>query len=219
MSYRNHQNAETGSGVRQNWLVESEDRHAIDQAIDHVYAVALIETGPEAFLSALAAIVDADAVLLEGPTHPKATTVPIHTRRIVVLELPKSETDARAAVFMREDKSKEFDPQQRELLRRLAPHISRALSIRNRLQPSLPNDSDKKVDQETLQRLFRLAPSQAKLLALLVGGDQIKSAAAKLGVTEGSARQYLKKIFEKTGARRQMDLIRLADRALSQHES
>lgn len=219
MSYRNHQNAKTEPGRSQNPPMEAEDRHAIDQAIDHVYAVALIETGSRAFLSALATIVDADAVLLEGAAHSKATDLPIHTPRIVVLELPKSETDARAAVFMREDKSKEFDPQQRELLRRLAPHISRALSIRSRLQQSLPSDPPKEIDQEMLQRLFRLAPSHAKLLALLVGGDPIKSAAAKLGVTEGSARQYLKKIFEKTGARRQMDLIRLADRALSQHEA
>jgi len=32
-----------------------------------------------------------------------------------------------------------------------------------------------------------------------------------------TARQYLKNVFEKTGARRQLDLIRLIERALAQN--
>lgn len=219
MSYRNYQGGERRSGVPHRPPVEAEDRNAIDQAIDGIYAAAVTQTRSKEFLSTLAALVAADAVLLECDASPKATTLASQTPRIIAVELPRSDTDVTAAVFMRDDRSREFELRQRDLLMRLAPHIARALSIRSRLQQSVRSDPQKDVDQETLQRLFRLAPSHAKLLALLVGGDQIKSAAAKLGVTEGSARQYLKKIFEKTGARRQMDLIRLADRALSQHEA
>jgi len=219
MSYRNYQSDARKPGVSPPPPAETDDRNAIDQAIDGIYAAAVKQTGSKEFLSALAALVAADAVLLECDARPKTNSLPSHTPRIVTIDLPRSETDVRAAVFMRDDRSREFEPRQRDLLMRLAPHIARALAIRSRLQHSVPSDSQKDIDQETLQRLFRLAPSHAKLLALLVGGDQIKAAAAKLGVTEGSARQYLKKIFEKTGARRQMDLIRLADRALSQHEA
>jgi DNA-binding CsgD family transcriptional regulator len=43
----------------------------------------------------------------------------------------------------------------------------------------------------------------------------VKQAASSLAITEGSARQYLKKVFEKTGVRRQLDLIRAIDGALT----
>jgi DNA-binding CsgD family transcriptional regulator len=43
----------------------------------------------------------------------------------------------------------------------------------------------------------------------------VKQAAASLGITEGSARQYLKKVFEKTGVKRQLDLIRAIEGALA----
>jgi DNA-binding CsgD family transcriptional regulator len=43
---------------------------------------------------------------------------------------------------------------------------------------------------------------------LLYDGASVKHAAAKLGITEGSARQYLRRIFAKTGTNRQIDLIR-----------
>ena len=67
-----------------------------------------------------------------------------------------------------------------------------------------------------LMRLqFGLSPRQATLTALLFSGRSVKEAAIMLGITEGSARQYLKLIFRKTGARRQADLVRLVSRALT----
>lgn len=219
MSYRDDHGTEREPGGSNNLLIEFQDRYATDQAIDRIYAAAVKQTGTNAFLNALAELVAADDVVLECEPCPDTASRSSQTPRILSIELPKSNTGVRAVVFRRDERSQEFGSKQAEWLMRLAPHIARAISIRGMLQYSVPNDPRKEIDQETLQRLFRLAPSHARLLALLVGGDQIKSAAAKLGVTEGSARQYLKKIFEKTGARRQMDLIRLADRALSQHEA
>jgi DNA-binding CsgD family transcriptional regulator len=61
---------------------------------------------------------------------------------------------------------------------------------------------------------FALSPRQAKLTALLFAGRSVKEAALALGITEGSARQYLKEIFRKTGARRQADLVRIVHNAL-----
>jgi DNA-binding CsgD family transcriptional regulator len=49
----------------------------------------------------------------------------------------------------------------------------------------------------------------------LFDGLTVREAAERLGLTEGSARQYLKKIFAKTGAQRQLDLIRRVGDALT----
>lgn len=74
-----------------------------------------------------------------------------------------------------------------------------------------------RAESETdLMRLqFGLSPRQTKLTALLLSGRSIKEAADALGITEGSARQYLKGIFRKTGARRQADLVRIVFNALA----
>lgn len=61
---------------------------------------------------------------------------------------------------------------------------------------------------ELLQYIFGLLASEAKLLAQLAAGATVAEAAQRLGVTEGSARQYLKAVFTKTGTSRQSDLIR-----------
>jgi DNA-binding CsgD family transcriptional regulator len=72
---------------------------------------------------------------------------------------------------------------------------------------------ESKADVVRLQ--FGLSPRQAKLTALLFSGRSVKEAAGLLGITEGSARQYLKGIFRKTGARRQADLVRIVHNALT----
>ncbi len=69
-------------------------------------------------------------------------------------------------------------------------------------------------EQDAMRHLFGLSPMQARLTAQLLTGCSVKEAAAVLGITEGSARQYLKLIFNKTGARRQADLIRIVSDGL-----
>ncbi len=72
--------------------------------------------------------------------------------------------------------------------------------------------NDPVVWQEThrdwLRRLYGLTPSQSRLAELLASGSSWKEAARRLGITEGSARQYLKIIFRKTATNRQADLVR-----------
>jgi DNA-binding CsgD family transcriptional regulator len=70
-------------------------------------------------------------------------------------------------------------------------------------------------DAALVRAKFVLSPRQATLTALLVSGRSVKEAAFVLGITEGSARQYLKEIFRKTGARRQADLVRIVHNALA----
>ncbi len=61
---------------------------------------------------------------------------------------------------------------------------------------------------EILQRLYGLTPSQARLTNHLANGNSLKDAASKAKLTNESARQYLKLIFQKTGTNRQAELVR-----------
>jgi DNA-binding CsgD family transcriptional regulator len=67
---------------------------------------------------------------------------------------------------------------------------------------------------EQLAQLFGLSPSEARLALALSRGMSIAEAAAELGLTVGTARVYSKKIYAKTGARGQPDLIRFVMRSV-----
>ena len=56
---------------------------------------------------------------------------------------------------------------------------------------------------------FGLSERESQLAALICGGAALKDASAILGISVGTARQYLKSVFLKTGVARQADLIRL----------
>lgn len=55
---------------------------------------------------------------------------------------------------------------------------------------------------------FGLSPAEALLTARLVGGMSITQAAVANGIQPSTARSHLKRIFVKTGAKRQSDLVR-----------
>ncbi|HLH90243.1 MAG TPA: hypothetical protein VKX28_17475 [Xanthobacteraceae bacterium] len=104
-----------------------------------------------------------------------------------------------------------------DLVNALVPHLRRAFEISRALEeraaPIRPQPGA--CDHVKLQSCFALSPTQARLAALLFRGNTVKEAARELEITEGSARQYLKKVFERTGAKRQLDLIRLIEGALA----
>jgi DNA-binding CsgD family transcriptional regulator len=54
----------------------------------------------------------------------------------------------------------------------------------------------------------KLSPAEAGLAARLVGGMSLHEAAAAVGISDNTARSHLKRVFVKTGARRQSDLVR-----------
>jgi len=64
---------------------------------------------------------------------------------------------------------------------------------------SLPSDR--------LRGAFGLTEAEAMLAALLATGEELRSAAAKLGITYGTARARLAEIFQKTDTRRQSELV------------
>ncbi len=58
--------------------------------------------------------------------------------------------------------------------------------------------------------LFGLTPSEERMLAVLLSGAGLKQSAARLGISYETARTHLKRIFGKTGTRKQGELIGLA---------
>jgi DNA-binding CsgD family transcriptional regulator len=68
---------------------------------------------------------------------------------------------------------------------------------------------------DRLRCAFGLTAAEAKLAAMLGSGEDLRSAAAKLGITYGTARVRLADIFQKTQTRRQAELVRVLLAALA----
>lgn len=67
---------------------------------------------------------------------------------------------------------------------------------------------------DQIAELFALLPSEARLALALSRGMTIAEAACDLGLTIETARTYSKKIYAKTGARGQPDLVRFIHRSV-----
>lgn len=64
------------------------------------------------------------------------------------------------------------------------------------------------LDHELLTALFDLTPAELAVAERMALGDTIQEAAASRRVSVNTARTHLKRLFAKTGARRQADLLR-----------
>ncbi len=80
-----------------------------------------------------------------------------------------------------------------------------------------PADNGAIIDPTVLRDVFDLSLGEARLASLVGGGVTVRNAANKLGVTEGTARIVLKRIFQKLGINRQAELV-LQISALGQHQ-
>jgi len=67
---------------------------------------------------------------------------------------------------------------------------------------------------EDISQIFDLLPCEARLVLALSRGMTIAEAADFLGLTIASARTYTKRIYAKTGARGQTDLVRFVHRSI-----
>lgn len=151
---------------------------------------------------------------------------PLNIEYTMVTCLPVRDGASHDLGFTRTRARAAFNSDDCDLLNELVPHLRRAFEISRKLEEratpieSLPVQTSwlADCDQSKLQTHLALSPTQARLAALLFSGKSVKDAAGDLNVTEGSARQYLKKVFEKTGAKRQLDLIRIVERALTRNE-
>jgi DNA-binding CsgD family transcriptional regulator len=68
---------------------------------------------------------------------------------------------------------------------------------------------DTKLPMEIITSTYRLTASELRVLNAIVTVGQIAEAAAMLGVSEATVKTHLHHLFEKTGVRRQSDLIKL----------
>jgi DNA-binding CsgD family transcriptional regulator len=123
---------------------------------------------------------------------------------------------------------KAFDDHDCGLLAEFVPHLSRSFAVRQALDgnttaPAILSPPiglvSAEPDCDYLRHHFGLAPAQARLTVQLMSGRSVKESADALGITEDSARQYLKRVFRRTGARRQADLVRIVNHALTRRES
>jgi DNA-binding CsgD family transcriptional regulator len=68
-----------------------------------------------------------------------------------------------------------------------------------------------------LTRVFGLTGAEAKLAARLAAGESLNAVVDDLGIARETARNQLKAIFQKTGVRRQAELVALLMRLLELH--
>ncbi len=62
---------------------------------------------------------------------------------------------------------------------------------------------------DELGQLYGLTPAEVRLALAFLSEASIEFAAARNGLTSGTARQYMKRIFKKTGTRNQAQLMKL----------
>ncbi|TXL73708.1 hypothetical protein FHP25_20085 [Vineibacter terrae] len=72
-----------------------------------------------------------------------------------------------------------------------------------------------RIDTHALGAAYGLTPREASIAALLTRGADVAQAAGTLGIGVSSAREYLKRVLDKTGARRQANLVRLVLRGFA----
>jgi DNA-binding CsgD family transcriptional regulator len=63
-------------------------------------------------------------------------------------------------------------------------------------------------NRREIAELYELTPAEEKLLDLILDGSGLFEAAEQLGVSRNTARTHMKRIYAKTGTRRQAELVR-----------
>jgi DNA-binding CsgD family transcriptional regulator len=120
---------------------------------------------------------------------------------------------------------KAFDAADCDLMSEISPHIQRAFAIaraleeRNAVPAPAPAAPAPLPAESILQQRLGLSPTQARTTALLMAGQSVKQIAGVLGIEDNSVRQYLKRIYQRTGTQRQTDLVRIAIRACGEENS
>jgi DNA-binding CsgD family transcriptional regulator len=62
---------------------------------------------------------------------------------------------------------------------------------------------------EILRKVLGLTPAETRLALALASGQSLREHAEAVKITIGTARQHLKRVLEKSGVRRQAELVRL----------
>lgn len=70
-------------------------------------------------------------------------------------------------------------------------------------------DAPRALDKALLRQMFALTPAEARIAAAIACGKSPRNAAAEFGISEGSLRIQLKRVFHKVGVSRQAELVLL----------
>jgi DNA-binding CsgD family transcriptional regulator len=62
---------------------------------------------------------------------------------------------------------------------------------------------------EVIAKLYGLTPSELRVLLSVFDSGGVTNVAEALGISEATAKTHLRRLFEKTGTRRQADLVKL----------
>jgi DNA-binding CsgD family transcriptional regulator len=143
---------------------------------------------------------------------------PLGIEYSMVVTLPTAPGFTHDLGFSRDRKGQPFDRDDCELLNELVPHLSRGFTVMRAIRDAgrvpppravSPAPAAQQIDAESIRQRFGLTPAQAQLTMLICSGKTVTQAAALLDITAPSARQYLHRIFDRTGVRRQADLVRV----------
>jgi len=70
-------------------------------------------------------------------------------------------------------------------------------------------EATEEADDDALRRFFGLSRAEAHVAALLIQGKEVKQVSEELHVSLATTRTHLRSIFDKTGTRRQAELVQL----------
>lgn len=71
------------------------------------------------------------------------------------------------------------------------------------------NQSSSTSREHKLESVFGLTPAEIRLALAFQSEASIEAAATREGLTSGTARQYMKRIFKKTGTSNQAQLMKI----------
>jgi DNA-binding CsgD family transcriptional regulator len=148
----------------------------------------LVTTHSAATAQLRAAVVQAVAYA-DQPSHGKGQPIP----PMLVVEVARAERAPLAVVV--------HPIRPRLVLRTHADDRARALVVVH------DPETRARVDRELIERMHGLTPTEAELAATLAEGKSLAEFADARGCSEGTARVHLKRVFEKTGTRRQAELV------------
>lgn len=99
----------------------------------------------------------------------------------------------------------------RAVVRRLHPASAGMVGVASEAVALYVTDPRKPIEtsEEILQRLFGLTPREAAVLGILAEGEDLQTAAARLGIGIETVRTHVRHIMETTGASRQAELVRM----------
>ena len=66
-----------------------------------------------------------------------------------------------------------------------------------------------RADEKVLRELFGFTPAEARVAGMLIQGKSVETAAFRLGISENTARNHLKRLFAKTKTNKQGELVQL----------